>query len=230
MTHVIVPVAILEGGSISMGLMDLLQTVDVTVLGYHVLPEQTPPDQARVQYEERANAALEDLADEFRESGGEAHHRLVFTQDRAQSIQRVAEESNADAFAITGATGDVNRILVPIMGEVAPERILGFLDEVIGDRAIDITLLLAAEDEATGSATLTDAEEIAVDHGLDVETKLILDTAPLEALIAALPNHDVIVMGEQAPSVGSFLFGEVTERVAAESIGPVLVVRRDPDG
>jgi nucleotide-binding universal stress UspA family protein len=47
----------------------------------------------------------------------------------------------------------------------------------------------------------------------------------LHALLGELPAHDVVVMGEQAPSLQSFLFGEVTDRVAAESVGPVLVVR-----
>jgi len=37
----------------------------------------------------------------------------------------------------------------------------------------------------------------------------------------------VIVMGERAPSVRSLVFGEESERVASESVGPVLVVRDD---
>lgn len=49
MTRVLVPLKILEGASVPPGLIDLLGTVDVTVLGYHVLPEQTTPDQARLQ-------------------------------------------------------------------------------------------------------------------------------------------------------------------------------------
>ncbi len=226
MAHVLVPVAILEGESVSVGLMNLLRTMDVTVLGYHVLPEQTPPDQARLQYEDRANAALTDIAEEFEESGGEAHHRLVFTQNKRKTIQRVAEETDVDAFAITGATGNVDRILVPLSGDVAPEEILAFLEELIGDQEIDITLVLAAQDEEAGSDRLSHAEAIAAENGLDVETKLVLGTAPVEALIDTLPNHDVIVMGEHAPSVSSFLLGDVTDRMAAESVGPVLVVRR----
>ena len=34
---------------------------DVTVLGYHVLPEQTAPGQARLQFEEQAQKKLDDL-------------------------------------------------------------------------------------------------------------------------------------------------------------------------
>ena len=93
MTRVLVPVAVLEGESVSPGLISLLGTVDVTVLGYHVLPEQTPPDQARLQFEERATSALEDISQEFRAAGGATDHRLVFTRDREQTMQRVAERS-----------------------------------------------------------------------------------------------------------------------------------------
>lgn len=85
MTRVLVPVAVLKRESVSPGLKTLLGTVDVTVLGYHVLPDQIPPDQARLQYEDRAKDALEDLSEEFRTAGGEAEHRLAFTHDREQT-------------------------------------------------------------------------------------------------------------------------------------------------
>nr|WP_197428479.1 hypothetical protein [Halapricum sp. CBA1109] len=92
MTRVLVPVAVLDGETVSSGLMALLGTVDVTVLGYHVLPEQTPPDQARSQFEDRATAALVDLREEFEAAGGAADHRLVFTHDREQTMTRVADD------------------------------------------------------------------------------------------------------------------------------------------
>ncbi|PHQ44714.1 universal stress protein UspA, partial [Halorubrum sp. C3] len=95
MTRVLVPVAVLEGGSVSPGLISLLGAVDVTVLGYHVLPEQTPPDQARLQFGERATSALEDISQEFAAAGGAADHRLVFTHDREQTIERVTDEVDA---------------------------------------------------------------------------------------------------------------------------------------
>ncbi|MDZ7701134.1 MAG: universal stress protein [Halobacteriales archaeon] len=227
MTRVLVPVAVLENEAVPLGLMNLLGTMDVTVLGYHVLPEQTPPDQARHQYEDRANDALADIAEEFREAGGDADYRLVFTGDRQKTIDRVAEEVDARAYAITGATGDVDRLLVSLSGRVAADRVLTFVAELVGDRDIDVTLLRVAGDE--GAISLETAAERLADEGIEVETVDADQRAPLEALLAALPDHDAIVMGEQAPSLGSFLFGEVTERVAAESVGPVLVVRRDDD-
>jgi nucleotide-binding universal stress UspA family protein len=226
MTRVLVPVAVLESESVPFGLVNLLSTMDVTVLGYHVLPEQTPPDQARLQYEDRANAALTDVAEEFREAGGDADFRLVFTADRTKTVRRVADEVRARAYTITGATGTVDRLLVSLSGDVAAGRIVDFVAELVGDRGIDVTLLRVAGDE--GRTTLGDAQSRLAAAGIDARTRTAEDVDPLNALLEAVPDHDAIVMGQQAPSLGSFLFGEVTERVAAESVGPVLVVRELP--
>ncbi len=232
MTRVLVPLAVLEGDSVPLGLMNLLGTMDVTVLGYHVLPEQTPPDQARLQYEDRANEALEDVAEEFRQAGGDADYRLVFTHDRQQSINRVADEIDAPAYAILGATGEVDRLFVSIGGLVETDIVLDFVQEVIGDREIGVTLFLAAGEAGEEAARdrLDDAAETLETAGISVRTHLAANGDPTDTLIEAVSNHDAIVMGEQAPTLRSFLFGEETERIAAESVGPVLVVRRPSTG
>jgi nucleotide-binding universal stress UspA family protein len=224
MTRVLVPVEILEGESVSYGLMNLLGTMDVTVLGYHVLPEQTPADQAREQFEERAVSALEDLAQEFREAGGDAESRLVFTHDREQTVDRVADDVDARAYALTGATGDVDRLLVPIAGDVAVDRILDFVTELVGDRDITVTLFLASEADGA-DALLEKAADRLEASGITAETDLVVSGQPFEALINAVPGHDAIVIGEQAPSLSTFLRGDEAERIAAASVGPVLVVR-----
>lgn len=224
MTRVLVPVEVLEGKTVAPGLMNLLGTVDVTVLGYHVLPEQTPADQARLQFEERATAALEDLCQEFETAGGAADHRLVFTHDREQTINRVASEIDARAFAISGMTGDVDQLLVSLSGEVATDQILEFVAEIVGDRAIGVTLLLAGDNAE--AQQLEDAATQLRDNGIDVQTKLVAKS-PFEALMETVPDHDAIIMGENAPSIRSLVFGEEHDRIASASVGPVLVVRRD---
>lgn len=220
MSRVLVPVDILAGGTVSAGLMNLLGTVDVTVLGYHVLPEQTPPDQARLQYEERATAALEDLSEEFRSSGGMADHRLVFTHDREQTITRIAEDVDADAFAISGTTGNVESLLVSLSGDVAVDRIVSFVVELVGARDIDVMLFGVG----SSSERLDSAAASLDDAGIDTETQTA-EGSPFDALMAAVPGHDAIVMGKAAPSLRSLVFGDEAERVAEASVGPVLVVQ-----
>jgi nucleotide-binding universal stress UspA family protein len=227
MTRVLVPVAVLERETVSLGLMRLLGTVDVTVLGYHVLPEQTPPDQARLQYEDRATDALEDLSEEFRAAGGAADHRLVFTHDRERTIERVADEVGASALAISGTTGDVDRILVSLSGDVAVGRILSFVADLVGDRDIGVTLFLATRNEEAATERLDTAAETLRSGGTDVRTAVAVGTAPFEALLDEAPGHDAVVMGERAPSFRSLVLGAESDRVASASVGPVIVVRRD---
>ena len=229
MTRVLMPLAVLEGESVAYGLMDLLGTMDVTVLGYHVLPEQTPADQAREQYEERAVSGLEDTAEEFRKAGGAADYRLVFTHDRQQSVKRVADDVDARAYAINGATGDVERLLVPLSGDVAVDRILEFATELVGDRDIAITLFLASEADDADDLLQRSARRLR-DEGLEVTTERVVSNRPFETLIEAVPDHDAVVVGEAAPSLSQFLLGDESERLAAASVGPVLVVRRETDG
>lgn len=226
MTRVLVPVEVLTGKTVSPGLMNLLGTVDVTVLGYHVLPEQTPPDQARAQYEDRAVSALEDLSQEFRAAGGAADHRLVFTHSREQTVDRIADEIDARAFAISGMTGDVEQLLVSLSGDVAVDRILPFVAELVGDREIGVTLFLAA-DGAADDDRLDVAAERLRNAGIDVRTEVAAAGDPFDTLIDAVAGHDAIVMGEKAPSFRSLVFGDEADRVASASVGPVLVVRYD---
>ncbi|ELY65782.1 universal stress protein [Natronococcus jeotgali] len=229
MTRVLVPLAILEGESVSSGLTTLLESANVTVLGYHELPEQTPPDQARDQYGSRATDALEDLAAEFGVGEGTADYRLVFTHDREQTFDRVAGETGADAYAVPGATGPIDRLLVALTGDVAVERIVSFVAALVADRGIGVTLFLATDDEAAGRELLAASSVRLADRGIDVATELAVDEPPLEALVDAAVGHDAVVMGERAPSLLTLVFGEDAERVAAESVGPVLVVRNGED-
>lgn len=222
MTRVLVPVAILKGEAVSTGLIELLGSVDVTVLGYHIVPEQTPPDQARAQFEERANDALEDIVAEFESAGSDADHRLVFTQERRKTISRVAAETNSKAYAITGATGKIDNLLVTLTGSVDTERILDFVTTVIDGRDIGVTLFAVGE----ADGRLDTAREHLSDAGIETAIKRATGD-PFDALIETIPGHDAVVMGQRAPSLGSLLFGEEAERVATASVGPVLVVRSE---
>jgi nucleotide-binding universal stress UspA family protein len=229
MTRVLVPVAILERESVSRGLAALLGTVDVTVLGYHEVPEQTPPEQLRDQYGERATSALDDLVAEFRAAGGDADHRLVFTPDREQSIDRVAADVGADAVAITGATGDVERLLVSLSGDVAADRIGRFVTAIAADRPIEVTLLSATDEETADPSRIQSVADELTAAGVDVVAVTAVDDSPLDALVEAVPGHDAVVMGERAPSLSSILLGDFADRVASATVGPVLVVQSPPE-
>ena len=56
---ILVPIRVLEGESVPEGVPELLAHAHVVLLGYHVIPEQTAPGQARMQFEDRATERLD---------------------------------------------------------------------------------------------------------------------------------------------------------------------------
>jgi len=229
----LVPVEILEGETVPDSVVEVLSTLPVVVLGYHVLPEQTAPGQARMQFGEQAQSKLDVLAEDFREAGGAAETRLVFTHDEEQTLDRVADETGCEAILIPNPAGDVERLLVPIRGEVDIARVSAFVAALRGGREIAVTLFHVADDDtadtSAGESMVADAATQLRDRGVPedaITTEVTVSGTPIQAMATAAADHDAVVMGESEPSLRSFLFGEVPEQVAAQSLGPVVVVRR----
>ena len=113
---VLVPIEVLEGQTIPDTLVEFLAPADVIVLGYHVFPEQTPTEQASLQFEDRAREAVDDIAQTFVDAGGDPETRVVFTHDREQTIDRVAAAVGAPAILLPNPVGEISEVLVPILG------------------------------------------------------------------------------------------------------------------
>lgn len=224
---VLVPVRVLEGESLAPGIARLLARLPVLLLGYHEIPEQTPPDQARQQFAERAQAALAELADPFE---GHVETRLVFTHDAEHTIDRVADEEGCGALLLPNPIADVDSLLVPVHGDVDVERLASFVAVLRDGRDIDLTLFAAAQAETALPTDELDAARerlIALDVSPDaIRTETVVGGPSAEAIGSAAVDHDAVVMGERAPSWREIVFGAVTEQIAAESVGPVIVVRR----
>ncbi len=228
--RVLVPVEVLEGESISEPLAAFLAPANVVVLGYHVLPEQTPTEQASMQFEDRAQEAVEDLAATFRAAGRDVETRVAFTHDRNQTVERVAEEVGATAVLLPNPVGDIHDVVVPIRGTVDADR----LADLVG------TLLAGGE----GTVTLWGIEQRGVDFDADDAVEYVRETladrglpadqittevteseSPIRSIVDRSGEFDVIVMGAGGESLFAALFGDETERVAEGAVAPVLVVR-----
>lgn len=220
---VLVPVRVLENESVAPGLFGLLSTVDVVVLGYYEVPDQTPAEQARLQFEERAQAQLDDLREGFAEAGGAAETRLAFTADAEQTVARVTVEADCDAVVHPGVARDVRRILVPFIGRADVDTVVDFVAALVGDRDVAVSALGLDPDLSRVAlrAALDDA-------GLET-ADLSVDPAPtgdaLATIAAVAVDYDVLVMGEPEPTLSEWVFGELEDRVAREALGPVVVVR-----
>ncbi len=216
-------------------LIELLGQAHVILLGYHQLPGQTAPSQARNQFGDQAVEALEAMADDLREVGAEVEHRMVFTQDARQTTARVAQEAQAEAVVFPEATIPVEKLLLPMRGSINLEHLISFTASLVRDTDIVVTLAHVLSDEAEASQAelmLHGARDKMIRAGIPqtrVQELVLFSEQPIDALAEAGLDHQVIVMGETEPSLTSLLLGTFHERVDERFDGPMIVVRKlDP--
>jgi hypothetical protein len=106
----------------------LLGPARVVVLGGYPVPDQAAPDQLREEYQEEAKAGMEPVVRAFAERGIEHESILVFTRDRVQTQDRIANEYDCDAVFIPGHVESLDRVLVSLKDEQNMFRVL----EVVG--------------------------------------------------------------------------------------------------
>lgn len=225
--RILVPVEVLEGQTVSDSLVSFLAPAEIVLLGYHVIPEQTPAEQASMQWEERAQAAVEDIAGTFREAGREVETRVVFTHDRDKTLDRVARELGATAVLLPNPAGDISEVLVPLRGAVDVDRLADLVATLVGEEGTVTLWDLTGEE--TGTELLDDATAQLQDRGLSSEQVLVETGAgdqSVHGIVDRSDAFDIVVMGEGEETLLTTVFGETSERIAEGAVAPVLVVRR----
>ena len=228
--RVLVPVDVLGGEVVPSTIVDAFASVPVVVLGYHELPDQTAPDQARSRFAEQAEAELEELRTVFEAAGCEVTTRLAFTHDRFETFERAADESGCDAVLLLNPAPMLERILVAIRGNVNIGHIAGLVATLLTDTEIDVTLFHVVSDDGTreqGEEHLEAAASMLVERGIDhdrIDTTVV-DGSPTDAILEAAADHDLLVIGESRPSIRRLIFRDRAERIAKRTIDPVLIVR-----
>ncbi|RBI59146.1 universal stress protein [halophilic archaeon] len=230
---ILVPIRVLEGEAIPEGVPELLANAHVVLLGYHVIPEQTAPGQARMQFEERATHRLGEYETRLEAAGATTERRLVFTHDEQKTIDRTIAEYDCLAVLIPNATVPPEEVLVAVRGSVGVDRLARVVAGLFGDTDVSVTLYHvtgADEPDDDVQAVLDEVADRSTDLGLDgsaIETRIERDRDVLDAIVDAAAAFDAVVMGESDPSLVTFVFGMPVDQVAERFLGPVLVVQHE---
>ncbi len=230
---VLVPVRVLKGEGIPDGVPELLANAHVVLLGYHVIPDQTAPGQARMQFEDRATDRLEEFEAVFESAGATVERELVFTHEKQQTFDRQIREHGCHAVLVPNSTKLPERILVAVRGTVGSSRIARVVAGLFAGTDVAVTLYhLADEDETDEDAeTMLDAiRNQLVELGMDKQAiDLHIDRTKQrrESIVDAATSYDAVVMGESEPSLATFVFGMAADDVAEQFLGPVIVVQRE---
>lgn len=230
---ILVPFELPDPEPLSPVLVDDLATLDVVVLGHFAVPEQTPVDAAREQFEAESQATLDDIADQFHEAGATVRTRLVFGKKRAATIDRVMIEEDCAAELNPAPTDGIDRILVPIPAVAEFTRLPEFVDILCEDLTQEITLFHVAE----GDEPRDDAEEIVAEtrEGMlaagfspdAVDTLVAEGESHDTEILAVAADYDAVVMYPAQSGLSDHIFGSLPDRISDETGDPVIVVRRD---
>jgi len=214
-------------------LVDVLRPLRIVVLGYYPVPDQAAPNQIRDAYEQEATDALETSVRQFVDAGADIDSVLVFTRDRVQSTDRVANEYDCDAVLVPGHVERLDRVLVSLKDEQNMFRVLEVVGLLMEAGAPEVTLY-HAESIEKGSAKselyLRGATDWLVERGLDRERITWREpTAETQqsALLDLADEHDFVVMGESEPGVRERVLGDVPNRVRDRTNKPVLIIRKE---
>jgi len=229
---VLVPVDVSTEERPAPELLELLHATKVVLVGWHPVPDQTAPEQMQNEHEEKAIERIEEIASEFPDDGADVTTLVVFTRDRSETVDRVAEEYDCNAVLIPKAARTVDRVFVPIRGDVNLEAILSFVGSLLDESDATVTLFHATpdgeEDPSVGETLLDGARTNLVEAGVDdgrIDTVNRVTDSPVDEIVDAAANHDILVMGESEPSLVESILGDVPTKVIDRTQRPVLVVR-----
>lgn len=235
MSKILVPFELPDPEPLSPVLVEDLASLDVVVLGHYGLPEQTPPDAARREFEKEAQTTLEELAAPFEAAGASVTTRLVFGRARGKTIDRVAIEEDCDAELDPAPTEGIERILVPVPAGLELGRLPEFVGVLTEDGTQQVTLFHVVEaDErvAAGERVLADARASMVAAGFDadqLDTELVEAPEHDEAILERAADYDAVVMHEATPRLRDRIFGTLPDRIAVATGDPVVIVRLERD-
>lgn len=229
--RVLIPVDVLEGQTVPSTIVDAFASIPIVLLGYHEIPDQIGPDQAREQYGDRARADLEELRMVFEDASCDVTSRLAFTHDRLETFERVAVEDDCDAVLVLNPAPVLETVLVALRGDVNVEYIARLLATILAGTDLELTLFHVAPDDASraaGTELLETARSELVAAGVGdgrIDSRVVVNDSPTAAIVEAAADHDLLVAGESRPSIRRAIFRDRAKRLARRTVDPVVVIR-----
>lgn len=224
---ILLPVDISESKPPAMEVLDVLRPFEVILLGYFPVPDQAEPALIKHEYEDSAKARL----DEVVEGRSDVTELLVFTHDREATIDRIADQYHCDAVMTAGDTDHIDRILVPIRGDVNVERIVSVVAGLLDGSDATATFFHSVGEDAEssqGEFLLRGTVERVTEYGIEVERidwTISEGGDPHRDIIALAEQYDIVVLGETEPSLRERIIGDVLSRIIDEIEIPALIVR-----
>jgi len=237
--RILVPVRVSDPEPIPVALLDAFQDLELDVLGYQVVPEQTSPEQSREAFEQKASQQFNNILDRLKERDINFEEDIIFTPDFAKSIEGYIREKNFHSVLTPKPISSVKRLLVPIysMSQVNP-NLATILYDLAESSELPVSLIVMAsgESESGPKENLEELKSYAIYQlrraGLsrDQIRATRTEVANIADAVKQLSQEDdVVILSESSAEDRDRFFTSLHDDIEAAVSCPVLVVLGERD-
>lgn len=219
-----------EPTSPSLGLLKALSYMDVTLVGFHSVPDG---DELEADREADIESTLEEIATEFEKRGIRVEQHVITGESMIETRNEWANRDEIDGILTPGGVNTVGRILVGVRDSRNIEKMADFVDLIDRERIIHIKLLHVAsesesEETATGREALDTLKSELIDRGVNpaaIHPQINVSDDPEYDLVSAARTYDLTVLGKtQEPGFEQRVFGPISNRIIDRANSTVLTL------
>lgn len=218
----------------SLGLLKSLSYMDITLVGFHSLPDG---DELWADREADIESTLAEIATEFEEHGIRVEQHVITGNSVIDTREEWASREDIDGVLLPAGVSTVGRILVGVRDARHVEKMADFVDLIDRDRIIHIKLLhvapesdaaSASEDAITGRDALDLMKSELTDSGVNpaaIDIQINVSDDPEHELVTVARDYDLTVLGRtQEPDLTHQVFGPVSNYIINRANSTVLTI------
>ena len=228
-SKLLIPINLEAVEELSSSLVSVTESLELLVLGYWPVPEQSSPEQVRDQHRQEADRRLDEVAGHFDVDADNLTRRLIFSANIAQSVDDIAAEEGCDAILTPRPIAQLERILVVLREDISYERMRAFVSDLIDDSSADLTVVFCADAEQHDEKDLVlkgFVDELEIDPSSCTIEQHSVDPQKLTTyLLDQSDDYDLMVIARTSPRLLKKLVVPTDKKVARRATSPVIVVR-----
>lgn len=212
----------------SLGLLKALSYMDITLVGFHPVPDG---DELGTDRETEIESMLEEIATEFEERGIRVEQHVTTGESLIETRNEWASRDEIDGVLIPGGEGTLGRVLVGVRDTRNIEKMADFVDYIDQERIVHINLLHVApesEETDTGREVLEAMKSELTDRGVNpaaIHLQIRVSDDPVYELVTAARSYDLTVLGKtQEPGFEQRVFGPLSNRLVERANAAVLTI------
>lgn len=150
--RVLLPVSLPQEKPLPLAILKGFTDLEVLLLGYKEIPEQTDPEQFEEEKGEEAERELKNVQEELEAENFKVKTELVFTRDISETTENVIVKYNCHALLEVKPMSELNRLLVPVYdANQISRRFATVIRELATASDLPVTLLfLEIPDDSMG--------------------------------------------------------------------------------